>query len=396
LQQALDSLLHSKVWKTALRADEVEVLTRQIEPGPNVAANEETLGPNTETGTAAPPALDLASMVKPGSSVTEAATAYARLTHRTLLMPAPLPAGTVLLSPRPHFSDQASWTTAQVSQVLRIVLTLNDVALADSPDGIQVTATADPTAAAAYLKLAGPATEDRLQPLLAALRRENVTVTAPNATVGNAAAWLARNLDCYVLLAPGLPDVRINVHTDVVPLADVVAVASGSTAAVPATADDMDYDAFPQSFTKPRPAFPQDWNALMQAKQAALLDPAVAAAMQKFKESLQTADQVMRATIGKDPATKQLLDWHGSLELVTGINANAVPAQPPLGLGYRVEPPPPPAEPDGSTRKRPDQMTPEEIMNREHEATTLYRVRDQALKDPAVAAAILKAREAYH
>jgi hypothetical protein len=41
-------------------------------------------------------------------------------------------------------------------------------------------------------------------------------------------------------------------------------------------------------------------------------------------------------------------------------------------------------------------MTPEEIMNREHEATTLYRVRDQALKDPAVAAAILKAREAYH
>lgn len=41
-------------------------------------------------------------------------------------------------------------------------------------------------------------------------------------TVANVAGWLARNLDAYVFLAPGLPDVRINVHTDAVPLSDVV------------------------------------------------------------------------------------------------------------------------------------------------------------------------------
>jgi hypothetical protein len=160
-----------------------------------------------------------------------------------------------------------------------------------------------------------------------------------------------------------------------------------------ATADDMDYDGFSQSLANLRPILP-DLDAINQAKQAALRDPAAAAAMQKFKESLRTADEVMRATLGKDRATQRLLDRYYALELVTGLNDN-VPF-PPLGLDYRVEPSHPPPEPDGSAPKRPDQLTAQEIMNRSLEINDLKHARDQALKDPAVAAAILKAREAYH
>jgi hypothetical protein len=180
----------------------------------------------------------------------------------------------------------------------------------------------------------------------------------------------------------------------------VPVVNSSSTNAedIPITADDMDYDAFPISFNKPRIYdSPQDWNALKQAKQAALLDPAVATAMQKFKESLQAADQIMRATLSKDPASKRLLDLNSGLELVTDLNRNAGPAEPPLGFGYRVEQPPTAENgANGNVPKKPFEMTPEEHMKQGNEATALFQARDQALKDPVVATAILKAREAYH
>ncbi len=120
--------------------------------------------------------VDLNSLVQSGASLADAVAAYAQLTHQTLSLPAPLPTGNLFFSPRPHYPDQTGWTKAQVVQALRVLLALNDVTLKDSPDGTQAMATVDLAAAASYSKLAGPAIEDRLKPLLADLRTNLVTV----------------------------------------------------------------------------------------------------------------------------------------------------------------------------------------------------------------------------